>query len=469
MTDDRYAALVGELETYSQAHPRRYQLQVAALAALGFGLMLLVLGLAGAGLLALLGVGLALLLNGGKFLLLLIKAGKLLILLALPLWFLIKASMQALFVKFPKPEGIELTPAQAPALFEAVQQMRQRLRGPAVHHVLITDEVNAAVVQRPALGLFGWPRNYLLLGLPLLEHMSPEEALAVVAHEYGHLAGAHGRFGAWIYRLRLSWATLQGVASQWEGAMGRLLQRLVGAYAPYFNAYTHVLARANEYAADQASADLVGAAAAARALKRVNLVAPQHEAFLENQFARVREQQQPPADLSQRWAAQPAPAEQEARQWLDQALRRQPQLHDTHPALAQRLQALRAAGPDELPPLALPHSAAQRWLAGALPSLRERMAREWQGRLEGPWQERHQALREQAEELEQLRALAHPDREQWLRRLRACSRRWKRASMPWPPTRTSTARIRKTWSACSAKARPGWRPETSRGSTCWSG
>jgi hypothetical protein len=51
--------------------------------------------------------------------------------------------------------------------------MRRQMKGPRFHRVLVVDEVNAAVVQRPAFGLVGWPRNHLLLGLPLLEALSP--------------------------------------------------------------------------------------------------------------------------------------------------------------------------------------------------------------------------------------------------------------------------------------------------------
>ena len=79
-----------------------------------------------------------------------------------------------------------------PTLFAALDGMRQQLKGPRFHHVLLVGDLNAGVIQRPRLGVFGWPSNYLLLGLPLLEALSPQEALAVVAHEYGHLACARG-------------------------------------------------------------------------------------------------------------------------------------------------------------------------------------------------------------------------------------------------------------------------------------
>ena len=240
MEIERFKRLVSRLEIESAASPGRYQLKVALLALLGVGVIGVVLSVAGFGLLVLVALALALLWKGGLLLLVLLKFAKLLIFLALPLWFLVRASLRALFVRLPPPAGLAVARADAPALFAALDRMRRQLKGPPVHQVLLIDEINAAIVQRPLFGLVGWPRNHLLLGLPLLDSLAPEEALAVVAHEYGHLAGSHGRFGAFIYRLRLSWATIDAVASHWRGPAGGLLRRLVGAYAPYFNAYTFV-------------------------------------------------------------------------------------------------------------------------------------------------------------------------------------------------------------------------------------
>ena len=100
-----------------------------------------------------------------------------------------------------------------------------------------------------------------------------------MAHEYGHLAGSHGRFSAFIYRLRITWGTVQNFAQRIQGWLGRLIAPLVGWYAPYFNAYTFVLARSDEYQADAASADLVGAAAAARGFVSVPASCQRARAF----------------------------------------------------------------------------------------------------------------------------------------------------------------------------------------------
>jgi Zn-dependent protease with chaperone function len=426
METARFEQMVARLEAESARAPALYQLKVALLALLGFAVLLLILGTTGLGLVALLGgLVLAVVLTGGKAFLLLLKfGGKLVLLLAAPLWVLLKSSGRALLMRLPPPEGRELQRTEAPALFAALDDMRRRMRGPKFHHVLLVHEMNAAVVQRPLFGLIGWPRNYLLLGLPLLESLAPDEALAVVAHEYGHLAGSHSHFAAFIYRLRLSWGTIQELSSQWQGAVGRWLQKLVGWYAPYFNAYTFVLARANEYQADRASAELVGAAVAAQALKRVNVSGPAYERFLEDACSDVQASPTPPQDVADRWAKQANAMHPEAAAWLKQALGRDSSVSDTHPALRQRLAALQGA-PDEgdgaqqaVPtPLAGP-SAADVWLGAGAGALREALQREWRERVAPGWGERHSELQRLRQELDALEALAEPDADQQATRLR---------------------------------------------------
>lgn len=426
MDIDRFRQLVARLEQQSAAAPAAYRVKVAALALLGFGILALLVGAAGAGLLLLAGVLAALVFSGGAALVLALKLGKLLFLLAVPLWFLVKASLRALMIRLPAPEGREITRAEAPALFAALDGMRTRMRGPRFHHVLAVDGLNAAIVQRPAFGLVGWPRNYLLLGLPLLESLPPAEALAVVAHEYGHLAGSHGHFSAFIYRLRHTWGTVQAFAEQIEGWLGRLVAPLLRWYVPYFNAYTFVLARADEYQADAASAELVGAAEAARALKRFNVVAPRHARFMAGTFERVDHDATPPRDLMQRWAAQAgeAPAEADAARWLADALDRVGDPMDTHPTLRDRLAALPPTGePPQQPPgpLAGP-SAALAWLGPLLAPLRAEFEARWAAAVAQPWSEQHAKAQQDRARLAELRALAALDADQQLEQLRLALR-----------------------------------------------
>ena len=421
MQVERFQNLVSRLEHESAAAPGLYRAKVAALAVLGFGILLLLMGAVSISLLLVLGLVVAAAFNGSAVLFWLWGLGKLFLVLALPVLLLVRNASRALFVRLPAPQGREVQPAEAPTLFASLSEMRARMKGPRFHHVLLLDSSNAAVVQRPAFGLIGWPRNYLLLGLPLLEAMPPEEALAVVAHEYGHLAGSHGRFSAFIYRLRLTWSTVQGYVEHIQGWLGRLIAPMVHWYVPYFNAYTFVLARADEYAADAASADLVGAANVAHALKRVDLVGSRHKRFMQQTLQRIGHDPQPPTDLLQRWAAAAAdaPPEADARRWLSEALDREGQVNDTHPTLRARLAALMAVaeGDDEPPPPLQGPSAAQAWFGDQVKLLRKEFETRWADQLAQPWGERHAQSQQQRLRLQELRALAERNDDQEIERL----------------------------------------------------
>jgi Zn-dependent protease with chaperone function len=404
----QFERMVARLEAESAASPKGYRLRVALLAVLGFLILGAIVSLSGLGLLLLAGLAAFALVAGGKGIVLMLKLGKLLFLLAVPLWMLIKSSFSMLLRRLPKPEGLELQPEQAPRLFEVLASIRSRMKGPRFHQVLVTSDLNAGVVQRPLLGLMGFPRNYLILGLPLLEVLSPEEATAVVAHEYGHMAGSHTRFGAYIYRLRSAWGAIQELSHQWEGWTSRPLRRLVDWYAPYFNAYTFVLARANEYQADAASVELVGAGAAARALKRVNLSVRQYEQFIGHTFLQVRHAEAPPGDLALQWAkraGEPLSPEQ-GQQWLGVALRRESGVDDTHPALRDRLRALpgQAYNADRLPEPIVGPTAAAAWFGEHADDLRKALQKRWSERLAGPWAERYAKLKSSRERLAHLDA-----------------------------------------------------------------
>ena len=411
MTDDEFKAMVARLERESALAPVAYRAKVAALTLLGFAIFLLLLATAGLGLLLLVLLTYVLAFGGSGGWLVLLKLGKLLWWLALPLWLLLKSSWKALWVRWPEPAGLPVLPAESPALFAALADLRMRMRGPRFHRVLLTDEVNAAVVQRPRLGLFGWPKNYLLLGLPLLDSMPAEEALAVVAHEYGHLAGAHARFGAFIYRLRHTWGTVQDLTEQVQGWLARLIVPLVRWYAPYFNAYTFVLARAHEYKADAAAAELVGVAPVAHALQRVNVVGPAHDRFMDQALARVRAEPAPPNDLLWRWAQQASTPFQtsDTTRWLGQALDRPGHFADSHPTLRARLNALSGdiQTNDPPPPWNGP-SAAQAWLGAALADKRAALQAQWQESVDRSWSERHAEFQADRQRLRGLRELPEP-------------------------------------------------------------
>lgn len=257
---------------------------------------------------------------------------------------LLWTSLRALWFTSEPPAGVKIGPEQAPALFDSLERIRRKIKGPPIHDVYLDADFNASIGQQPRWGLFGGARNHLTLGLPLLMAVDRQRLLAVLAHEYGHLRGDHGRFAAWIYRTRLSWARLDESLRHDEGVIGAATQGFLRWYFPRFVARTFALARQDEYEADRIAGKLLGRDVAAAALTEIAIKGdwldqafwPAHwrgaaaAAVPQGPYASMRDQLRldPPGDFAQRS--------------LRQALKRLSDVDDTHPVLRDRLEALEA-------------------------------------------------------------------------------------------------------------------------------
>jgi hypothetical protein len=268
------------------------------------------------------------------------------------------------------------------------------VQAPRVDTVLLTSDFNAAIVQHPRFGIFGGNRNYLMLGLPLMQSLSSEEFQAVIAHEFGHLSGAHGRFGAWIYRLRTGWARLLGALNAHNHWGAALFTRFFNWYAPLFGAYSFVQARQQEYEADRRSVEAVGRDATASALLRVNT----HGEFLSETFwpAIFRRADEDPVPTMSPFSMlgsslqrrDPTFAPDRA---LAKALAQRTGYGDTHPCLADRLKAIAV---EPYVPGAVESSAADVLLGATVDSFRRDLDERWRTSVKQWWNKRHQYANE---------------------------------------------------------------------------
>ena len=405
--------LISRVERKARQNPAGYNARVVLVALAGFLILGVAVGfsfvmLAGVGGLVYLGIAAG---AGGGLVVLLAKLGKGLFLLAVPAWMMLRSTWTMLTSRYPEPSGRRLYREEAPTLFARLDELRARVGGPRFHHVLLTDELNAAVVQHPRFGLLGGHDNYLLLGLPLLQVLTPDEAMSVVAHEYGHLAGQHGRFGAFIYRLRNAWSRMQAMSREWTDWGSRMVARLFDWYAPFFNAYTFVLARKNEYEADRSAVELVGAECAASALARVNIAARfEGERFWPEINARVAREAAPPSARSTEWARawRERVTREERATWLADALARQTDHADTHPAPKDRIGAMGVDSASMGVPPQADVCAAQEWFGAHLAVLQSALDEEWRTAVAPRWQERHAYLQERRARLAELERAPSP-------------------------------------------------------------
>jgi Zn-dependent protease with chaperone function len=308
----------------------------------------------------------------------------------------------ALWVSIPPPEGRVVTRLETPALFTMLDDLRARLHSAPFHRVVIVADNNAAVRGVPRLGVLGWSRNHLVIGLPLMDGLSPDEFRAVLAHEFAHLSRRHGSFGNWIYRLRRSWEQV----FEWMRrprvtgtvSIRPLLTRYVDWFWPRFNAHAFVLSRANEYEADSVAARLTAPTHIASALLRLAVA----DRFLTEKFwpdiwLAANREPKPPANVFGRLRdfLRADAASVDRAKWVAESFRAITTNADTHPCLADRLGALgRLAGKPVLgehsvlsPPAS--SSAAEVLLGAAQEKLRADVEASWRNVVEPKWRDRH--------------------------------------------------------------------------------
>ncbi|NLE60821.1 MAG: M48 family metalloprotease [Planctomycetes bacterium] len=253
------------------------------------------------------------------------------------------AILRTFWVSIPVPEGQALAENEARPLRSLVDEVRRSVDGPPIHRIHIVVQLNASVAQRPRFGIWGPRTNYLIIGLPMLIAVTPEQLRAVVAHELGHLRGGGGTFRSWLYRVNQTWETLAG-----PFAAGSTLRRVVmGWFVRLFGNHlatsTLAIRRLHEYAADRMSAELVGPLTTARALLRIDFAGHRlGKRFWPTVIREAGQNPLPPADVFGRMAQFLAstPEPEVVRCWQQREQRCRTPVTAEHPSLADRLEAL---------------------------------------------------------------------------------------------------------------------------------
>ncbi|WP_432810144.1 M48 family metalloprotease [Pantanalinema sp. GBBB05] len=361
---ERFDTLIKQLEGYASKHPQTYRWRVTLLIILGYAYILLILGSIAALLVAVVAIEYAILVVIG---------------LASLFW-----------VKITPPIGVPVDRARFPVLFEEIDRLSAQLNTPKIDRVLLTADLNAAVLESPKFGLFGWYTNYLLLGVPLMQSVTPGQFQATLAHELGHLSGKHSRFSGWVYRIRRAWALL---SAQQGDRVSILMYPFFKWYEPFFRAYSFVLSRSDEYYADRCAAEYAGTQNAAEDLLQI-YIKGHHAVKIWADFYRCAAQQPQPPDnavssLLEHLATPITP--EEAATWLELELARQTDHHDTHPCLSARLQAYGYCyTTGELPlPLTIEKTAANHFLGKEADWAVAMLDQQWQTEQGKQWQQEY--------------------------------------------------------------------------------
>lgn len=195
--------------------------------------------------------------------------------LGIPAGALVYSLTKAIIIKFEPPRGYEMAPDESTEIINLVSEILKESfpknnNSLPIDKVIITFEFNAAVSQLPSLGILGFYKNYLVIGLPLLQYLSRAEIKSILAHELAHLYGNHGKMGSWIYRTRITWDKVIQSLNNDNSWNTKLVSKFLRWFWPRLNAYSFALSREQEYEADRYAASATNTQIAAGALMKAH-------------------------------------------------------------------------------------------------------------------------------------------------------------------------------------------------------
>lgn len=274
------------------------------------------------------------------------------------------------------PEGVELPRDAARSLYRLIDRVGERFGNARIDSVWMTGGMDAAIQQRPRWGLVGPMQNHLLIGLPLAHSVTERQLVAIVAHEFAHLACQRQGMAAWGCHLRAWWfRALTRCLDELPARLSETIERWPGSIL----VEAQELARLEEFEADRAAArvvgrGLVGEALTAVALKERFLTEDYWEKVMAQSTMLPRPSIRPYREMGLGMAAGFRASPEQNNAFLRSMFADHGESEGLHPSLAERLDAL---GVVPIGARADEGSAAARHLETVLPRLSWIFDRVW--------------------------------------------------------------------------------------------
>ena len=253
--------------------------------------------------------------------------------------------------------GVEVTPAQQPALWARIHELAARVGTRAPRRLYLVPDVNAAVWENTRLLGLVPGRRQMMVGVPLLMAQTPAQLDAVLAHELGHYGNRDTQVGGLVGRTR------QGVLSalRTAGREGRFELPGAGLFVALFSGYAKVVlrvtqeaSRAQEFAADRVAAEIAGPANVIAALSELRGIGAAFDFYLARYVSPGLELGLLPAPPEVFGSFSAMLADPVRRAELDEMAQnprdRPHDPYDSHPPMVERIAALAALPRNEAAP-----------------------------------------------------------------------------------------------------------------------
>ena len=159
-------------------------------------------------------------------------------------------SFRALQFKPTRPVGLALTNDKVPELFTLVHEIRSQHKRPAIHRIVVTGNYDIDIVRTPKWALPFQLSNTLLIGLPVMQSLSPRQFECLLAGRIGQFSMRDNLLTNWLYQQRAIWSQYRAAYRTQKGFGVEPLKLFFAVYTPFYKSVSTRAARQDKLKAD---------------------------------------------------------------------------------------------------------------------------------------------------------------------------------------------------------------------------
>lgn len=281
-------------------------------------------------------------------------------------------------LKFSVPTGLDVTAEKFPHLFKLIEELREEFGKPKIDRIILRDKYDLRVIKTPRSGMPFINTRTLVIGLPVLQTMSPLYFRALLARRIGQLSTEHTPITTRLYFLNDIWMQFKLSCKHSKNIFTKTLGYFFKMYSPLYLALLRPLLQEEELEADSYGMDLINDRDMVECLVYEEVVT----SFLNNKFwpkiYHLAKRSKTPEFLPYSQMTKVVKAgitDDEISETIQAALKLDVNNPDEMPSLISRLNHLGHAKP--LPPKRLNKTAADYYLGNSLGKIIEVFDKRW--------------------------------------------------------------------------------------------
>ena len=153
-------------------------------------------------------------------------------------------------LKIAPPSGLTLSEDKAPELFGQVRVLHARYKRPEIRRIVITARHEVDIIKTPRWVLPIWSSNTIVIGLPVLQSLSPQQLDCMVARRIGQFSKRDNLLTNWLYQLRQAWQQIRAATIKNKATGIEPLTWFFALYAPLYSGVSAYAASLDELHAD---------------------------------------------------------------------------------------------------------------------------------------------------------------------------------------------------------------------------